>query len=340
MGQIRGTFINYALHNLRLALLSPLVAIFLAQRYVSGKSKPGWAERWGHLPSAFHASPDSRPRLWIHAVSAGEVVAAVPILRELRELLPDHDLFLSVVTPAGHEMAEQQASPFINGLFYFPFDAPWVARSVVETIRPQVFVSLESEMWPNLLHELKRHGCRTVMVNGRISEQSYHRSRKWAHSLFRWMLGNMDRLLVQSAADEKRIRDLGDLTEPNRVLVVGNSKFDQEIARLSEEQCRELRLSLHLPATAPVFVAGSTRSAEEEAQVIAAYQTMRAQFPDLCLIIAPRQIDRAPELATAMQSAGLSPLLRSELKEEKEKRREGEEETDRNREQGTGNRRN
>lgn len=290
---------------------------FLAQRYVSGKSRPGWSERWGHLSLALHANTNSRSRIWVHAVSAGEVVAAVPILRELRELLPTHDVLFSVVTPAGHEMAEQQARPYINGLFYFPFDLPWVVRSVVNALKPQVFVSLESEMWPNLLHELKRQGCHTVMVNGRISEQSYRRSRKWARSLFRWMLGNMDRLLVQSPSDAQRIRELGNLTESGRVVVVGNSKFDQEIARLTPEQCCELRTELNLPATAPVFVAGSTRSEEEDAQVIAAYQTMRAQFPDLCLIIAPRQIDRAGELATAMQAAGLSPFQRSEMKAEK-----------------------
>ena len=276
------------------------------------------------MPTALHSGSGSRPRIWVHAVSAGEVVAAVPILRELRELLPTHDLLFSTTTPAGHEMAEQQAKAYIDGLFYSPFDLPWVTRRVVETIRPQVFVSLESELWPNLLHELKRQGCRTVMVNGRISEQSYRRSRKFAHSLFRWMLGNMDRLLMQSAPDAQRILELGQLNAPDKIMVVGNSKFDQKIARLDEEQCRELRRNLHLPETAPVFVAGSTRSAEEEAQVIAAYQTMLAQVPDLCLIIAPRQIDRAPELAAAMQSAGLSPVLRSEMQEKKKRRKEEE----------------
>ncbi len=279
------------------------------------------------MPSALHSGASSRPRIWVHAVSAGEVVAAVPILRELRALLPTHDLLFSTTTPAGHEMAEQQAKPYIDGLFYFPFDLPWVTRRVVETIRPQVFVSLESELWPNLLHELKRQGCRTVMVNGRISEQSYRRSRKFAHSLFRWMLGNMDRLLMQSAPDAQRICELGQLNASDKVTVIGNSKFDQKIARLDEEQCRELRRNLYLPETAPVFVAGSTRSAEEEAQVIAAYNTMRQQVPDLCLIIAPRQIDRAPELAAAMQSAGLSPVLRSETRGDKETRRQGDKET-------------
>jgi 3-deoxy-D-manno-octulosonic-acid transferase len=275
------------------------------------------------LPAELHAGPNSRPRVWVHAVSAGEVVAAVPILREMRALLPDHDIVLSVITPAGHEMAEQQALPFLDGLFYFPIDLPWVARRVVEIIRPRVFVGLESDMWPNLLHELKRHDCRTVMVNGRISEHSFQRTRKIAGSLYRWMLSNMDRLLMQSALDAQRVRELGHLTEPGRVTVLGNSKFDQEIARLSPQQTLALRRSLRLPDEAPVFVAGSTRSAEEEAHVVAAYKTMRGQVPDLCLVIAPRDIDRAPELSEAMRVAGLSPLRRSEIKAEGEEKAEG-----------------
>src|SRR5260221_12827273 len=105
-----------------LLLASPLVAAVLAQRYFSGKSKPGWEERWGRLPGALQWRPGGRPRCWIHAVSAGEVVAAVPILRELRTRLPEYDLLFSVLTPAGWEMAAQQAKPYVDGVFYFPFD--------------------------------------------------------------------------------------------------------------------------------------------------------------------------------------------------------------------------
>ena len=94
----------------------------------SGKSRPGWGERWGRLPAALHAESSSMPRVWIHAVSAGEVVAAVPIVRELRSLLPEFELLFSVTTPAGMDMANQQARLFVDHLFYFPFDLPWVVR--------------------------------------------------------------------------------------------------------------------------------------------------------------------------------------------------------------------
>ena len=254
-----------------------------------------------------------RPRIWIHAVSAGEVVAAVPILRELRHRLPDYEIVFSVITPAGHEMAEQQALPYADTLFYFPFDLPWIVRRVVRQIRPQVFVSLESEMWPNLLHELKRQGAQTVLVNGRISEKNFERSQRFGKGLYRWMISNMDRLLMQSAADASRIRTLSGVQDTGRIAVIGNSKFDQEIGRLDAEQVKELRRRLKLPDTAPVFVAGSTRSPEEETEVIAAYKTLRHEMPDLCLVIAPRQITRAEELSTALQSAGFTAVRRSQI---------------------------
>lgn len=235
----------------------------------------------------------------------------MPILRELRARLPQDEILLSTITPAGHEMAEQQALKYVDGLFYFPFDLPWVARRVVRLIRPAVFVSLESEMWPNLLHELKRQGATTVLVNGRISEKNFQRVRgSFGGWLFRWMLSNMDRLLMQSRKDADRITAL---RAGSDVAVLGNSKFDQEIARLNQEQVRELRRDLKLPEDTPIFVAGSTRSAEEEAHVIAAYKRMRERYPDLCLLIAPRQIDRAAELTEAMVSAGLHPVRRTQL---------------------------
>ncbi len=304
--------VHYALYNLgAMTVGAPFIAAYLTQRYVSGKSRPGWAERWGRLPEELHSRPGGRRRLWVHAVSAGEVVAAVPILRELRLRLPHDEILLSTITPAGHEMAEQQALKYVDGLFYFPFDLPWVARRVVEIIRPAVFVSLESEMWPNLLHELKRQGATTVLVNGRISEKNFQRVRgRVGGWLYRWMLSNMDQLLMQSARDAERIGALG---AGQTVSVLGNSKFDQEIERLDATQVQRLRQELKLPEGAPVFVAGSTRSPEEEAQVLAAYKTMCEQFPELCLLIAPRQLDRAEPLTETMRAAGLEPVRRTQL---------------------------
>ena len=306
--------ISQFVYNALLLAASPILLLYLAQRFLSGKSRLGWRERWGEIPVLFNRHAHSKPRIWIHAVSAGEVVAAVPIIRELRALAPGFDLFLSVITPAGHEIATQQTSGLVDGIFFLPFDLPWVVGSVVKKIRPELFISLESELWPNLLQELKSIGAMTAMANGRISERSFERSSRYASWLFKWMLSNMDRALVQSSADAERIGQLaGGFADPLRVQVVGNSKFDQAITLLSPEEVGNLKLRMGFQDSSPIFIAGSVRSPEEEQIVLLAYIEMRNRFPDLCLLIAPRQIERAEELWKTMKSLGLNPVRRTQL---------------------------
>jgi 3-deoxy-D-manno-octulosonic-acid transferase len=303
----------YLVYNLCLAGLSPVLALYLAQRYVSGKSKPGWSERWGALPIDIGRRDPARRRVWVHAVSAGEVVAATPILRELRNELPEADIVFSVITPAGYDMARREALRYVNSIFYFPFDLPWVVRRVVHTIGTDLFVSLESDMWPNLLHELKRSGAQTMLVNGRITDASLKRIRRFGMPLFRWMTGNMDCLLMQSEADSRRMQELSPVSRQSNIAVFGNSKFDQDLPVTSPSERDALRASLGFGADSRIFIAGSTRSKEEEAIVLSAYSRMRAECPDLCLIVAPRKIDRAGELEEAMRGAGLQPVRKTRL---------------------------
>jgi 3-deoxy-D-manno-octulosonic-acid transferase len=201
----------------------------------------------------------------------------------------------------------------VNAIFYLPFDLPWVTARVARLLRPAVFVSLESEIWPNLLFALHRQGTKTVMVNGRISERSFRRSRR-VGMVFRWALRSLDQMLMQSEADAERIRILaGGTLALGRVVVLGNSKFDQAIQPLMPDAVLALRRALKFPDDTPIFVAGSTRSAEEEREVLFAYGKMREAFPSLCLLIAPRQMERAEEVADAVRSTGWTPVRRTQL---------------------------
>jgi 3-deoxy-D-manno-octulosonic-acid transferase len=295
--------------------LYPVIFFWQIWRYVSGKSKPGWRERWGGAPAEDAGSTGQRTGapVWVHAVSAGEVVAAVPILKELRTNLPNTPIVLSVTTPAGREMADQQAASIVDCIFYSPFDLPFVVSRVVNRLRPSAFVSLESEMWPNLLHRLKVSGCANVIVNGRLSERSHRRIVKFARPIFVWMLSNMTRVLVQGEADAARFRSLLPAERSTDVVVLGNSKFDQAIARLNSQERATLKQALKLPEASLVFLAGSTRSPEEEEVVISAYLQAKQRMPDLCLVIAPRQIDRAQELESRMRSHGLNPVRKTQI---------------------------
>ncbi len=313
----RKSSINYITYNVILTVLGPLIVILQAWRFFfSGKSRIGWQERRGRLSQEMMWKEGSKPRVWIHAVSAGEVVAAVPILRELKSRLPHHDLFLSTVTQAGRDIAEQQASPFVKHIFFAPFDLFPIVRRIVKAVNPVAFISLESEMWPNLLHCLQAHGVVNILVNGRISERSFKRIQKYGRSLFGWMLGNIDAILVQSEADAARFDVLCAEENPKKIRVLGNSKFDQEIKLLSDDEIDALRKQLHLPLDAPIFIAGSTRSEEEEVEVVSAYRQLLTEYTNLCLIVAPRQIHRGSSLMISFKNAGLNPILRSSLKQE------------------------
>jgi 3-deoxy-D-manno-octulosonic-acid transferase len=297
--------VSYFLYNLLLLLLSPVLAVILARRLLAGKSRAGWRERWGHLPEDMACK--TAPRLWVHCASVGEVVAATPILKLLRERLPEHEIVLSVITPGGLETA--QAAGLARAVFYAPFDIPWAVHRALRIVQPDVLVILETELWPNLLHHARRAGARVILVNGRISDRSFPTYRH-LRFLFRWTLGHFDRILVQTERDVERFRQIGG--DPARIAVFGNAKFDQAVERQNVEQVAALRRDLKLAEGAPVWVVGSTRLAEEERLVLAAYLQARESLPDLALIHAPRHIERAGEVADMMREAGLNPVRRTE----------------------------
>jgi 3-deoxy-D-manno-octulosonic-acid transferase len=273
-----------------------------------GKSREGWAERWGKLPEPLRKRGGRR--VWVHAASVGEVMAATPILKEYQERRPQDDIVLSVITPGGHEVASSLVGKLISAVFYAPFDAPPAVNRAVRIVRPDVFVNLETELWPNLLHGVRRAGARLILVNGRISDRSFG-SYKRLRGFFRWVLGQFDRIMAQTEEDEKRFRAIG--AEATRVEAAGNAKFDQMPRPLSPDDVATLRRDLRIPAGAPVWVVGSTRVLQEEQQAIAAYIQARQSLPDLVLIHAPRHIERAAELESAMRAAGLTPVRRTQM---------------------------
>src|SRR5579872_1890046 len=149
----------------------PVLGAYLGGRLIRGKSREGWGERWGHLPDRW--APKTAPRLWVHAASVGEVVAATPILRAYKERHSDHEIVMSVITPGGHEVASNLVGSLVDAVFYCPFDIPTAVRRAVRKVHADVFVGLETELWPNLLYHVRRSGARTVLINGRISDRSF-----------------------------------------------------------------------------------------------------------------------------------------------------------------------
>jgi 3-deoxy-D-manno-octulosonic-acid transferase len=276
---------------------------FLWKGRASGKYLRTFRERMGRLP--VYLNLDGDRSIWIHAVSVGEVLAARPLVPALRERFPGHRLFLSTTTLTGNEVAKKSVRG-LDGLFFAPFDFPHAVRRALEVVNPSLLVLVETELWPNLIHEASRRGARVALVNGRVSPRSFPRYRR-VRRLLSGVLSEVDLFLMQGEPHAERIRAM--TAPPERVKVTGNLKFDAVEAGRPPE--RTVRL-LHGGSPRPLWVAGSTMPGEEEL-VLRAFHRVRERVPHARLLLAPRHPERFPEVPGLIESAGFRCLRRSAL---------------------------
>ncbi len=250
------------------------------------------------------ASKDRRPRIWVHAVSVGEVVAASSIVKLLREAYPSSSIILSTGTETGRKMAEQIIKE-VDSYIYYPIDFPWTVQRVLRILRPHLFITVETEIWPNLLRAAKKMGTKTMLANGRISTSSfsrYHRTR----FVWRKVLGNFDIMSMISQLDADRISLMG--AEPEKIFVSGNSKYDTLIERANSESEMKIRKLLQIKPDEIVFLAASTHNGEEKI-IIKAYKNLLERFTHLILIIAPRHIGRVASVEKILRQEGFPDFI-------------------------------
>lgn len=276
--------------------LAALAAVLVPQ-YLSAKIKedPSLAERVRQnrliYPDNLWDPLKNRPVFWIHAASVGEAAAAAPILEEIRKLLPEAALAASLITHTGYATAKRLLAK-ADVLFYLPPDSQGNVRYLINKIQPSVFVAVETELWPNLLKELNDHECALVLANGRISDQS-HWGYPWLGPLLKDMLSRIDLFLMQSEQDADRIRDLG--AYPDRIIVTGNTKYDNPQPIWNEQIEEKWRKIFHLKSDEILWIAGSTH-AGEEGIILDIFSRLRDDFPNLRLLLAPRKIERSREI--------------------------------------------
>lgn len=291
----------YRLYSVVLGVLALLyLPVFLVRKVWRAGYPLAVRERlgWVRLPPA----PD---RVWVHAVSVGEVMAAIPLVRALRTRWPDIEVVVSTVTATGAQVARARL-PEAAHAFAFPLDLAGATRRAVRRVRPRCFIALETELWPNLLRALARAGVPAVLANGRISDRSYGRYRR-VRRLFRRVLDHVRLFAMQSEEDARRIVSLG--ARPERVVVTGNLKMETPPGEAGAgERWRRL---LHLDGVR-VLVAGSTHRGEEDA-VLNAFLTLRKTRPPLVLILAPRHPERADEVEALALARGLGVTRRSRI---------------------------
>jgi 3-deoxy-D-manno-octulosonic-acid transferase len=233
----------------------------------------------------------SKP-VWIHALSVGELLSCVPLVKQLREQLPARPLYLSVSTLAAYEIATEKAAAHIDGLFYYPYDLLLTVRRCLRKIRPALFLLIETDIWPGFLMEMRRLGVPCFLLNGRLSSRSF-RFYRLLSALFAPAFATFARVYPQSAEEAKRFLALG--VEAEKVCHTGNLKFDLRGPLPSSQMIVGLRQSLSLGEEDLVLLAGSTHRGEE-AMIRSAFLALRQLHPDLRLLIAPRHPNRAAEI--------------------------------------------
>ena len=256
--------------------------------------------------------------IWLHGASVGEMVALSPLVKEIKNTMPERKVLVSAVTVGGYDMA-RQILPEADAIINFPLDLPLVAESMVRRIRPGIFMMVETELWPNFLRAMRKRNIPVMMVNGRVSEKSaknYH----YLFSILRDMLNNINRFCMQSSIDAEYIIQLG--ADPEKVFVTGNTKFDQTYAEVSPDNLAAYKTELGLGEEAyPIIIAGSTHPSEEEA-VLTSFTALRKKYPQARLIIAPRKLNRIDEIKRLNTKFGYEMGYRSKLKEMKGRRPE------------------
>ena len=289
---------------LTLVALSPYL-VYQALRHRKYVGSLG--QRLGYLPVSFNLDGDDS--IWVHAVSVGEVLAARPLIAELRRRYPRLRLFLSTTTLAGQQLARQGVTD-VDGVLYFPFDWAFSVRRTLDHVKPRLFVMIETEIWPNLLRECRRRGIPTVLVNGRISYRSFPRYRL-IRPLFRHVLADVDRFCVQGGEAARRLEELG--ADPARITVTGSLKFDALDVLPTPGRGRERVLRFfRMSANRPVLVAGSTLKGEEAA-IVRAFNRLRTGGSNPLLVLAARHPERFAEVERLCRSEGLSTVRRTDL---------------------------
>ena len=291
-------FLNFAY----VALLLAVSPVLLYRRWVLGKYRDGWAEKlWGQLPDR----SGSKPCLWLHAVSVGEVLQLRPMMKLLATQRPDWDFVITTTTRTGLDVAKKEYPQ--HTVCYFPLDFSWATHRAISRIKPSAIVLVELELWPNFVLTANRLGIPLALINGRVSEKSFRGYRR-IRPLIARLLRGFDLLAAQNDEYSERLLTLG--APRDRLHVTGSIKFDGAHSDRSNPKTAELREFFELQPEEKVFIAGSTQ-APEESFALDTWQALRSEFPNLRLILVPRHKERFEEVAALVASRGLNLRRRS-----------------------------
>ncbi|EOB4258986.1 lipid IV(A) 3-deoxy-D-manno-octulosonic acid transferase [Vibrio vulnificus] len=289
------------LYTLLLALAAPLLLFGL---YRSKPNKPKFGQRWKeHFGITPKLVGQNQP-LWIHAVSVGESLAAIPLIKAIKEKTPDQVIVVTTTTSTGAEQIEKLGNLVEHR--YMPIDFAFAVRGFLKAINPAKMLIIETELWPNTLATVHKANIPVIVVNARLSEKSQQNYAK-VQPLFNLIHPCLSKVLCQSQADADRFTQLGVPT--NKLCVTGSIKFDIHISDEIKHQGAELRTLLGQQR--PVWIAASTHKGEDE-QVLDAHRQVLETHPNALLILVPRHPERFDSVFELCQTQGFETVRRTQ----------------------------
>ncbi|MFJ2546240.1 lipid IV(A) 3-deoxy-D-manno-octulosonic acid transferase [Pseudomonas sp. NPDC087612] len=275
---------NRTLYTLLFHLGLPLVALRL---FLRSRKAPAYGQRIAER-FACKLPAMARGGIWVHAVSVGESIAAAPMIRALLQAYPQLPITITCMTPTGSERVRAMFAdePRIQHC-YLPYDLPWAAGRFLDHVQPRLAVIMETELWPNHIHQCAKRGIPVALANARLSERSARGYARFA-GLTRPMLAEMSLIAVQTETEAQRFRQLG--ARPECVQVTGSIKFDLSIDEQLLPRARALRERWQA-GQRPVWIAASTHEGEDPI-ILAAHRQLREHHADALLILVPRHPER------------------------------------------------
>jgi 3-deoxy-D-manno-octulosonic-acid transferase len=288
-------------------VLLALLPSFLYRMLKRGKYRHKFGQRFGIYSSRVRRKLSRGGWTWVHAVSVGEVLIALKLIREMRTRDPQLPVVLSTTTSTGYALASKEVGENLEAI-YNPLDFFWTARRAVRLIRPRRLILVEAEVWPNLTAEAKAQGAILALANARLSVRSESRYRA-IRPLAKRIFNQLDLLCVQEPADARRWRRLG--VDTRKILCTGSIKFDDQTDdRRTPQDFRKILADLGVEESAPIVLAGSTHSGEESVlgEIVI---RLKREFPNLFYVVVPRHAERWKEVREQLEKRGLRVAVRA-----------------------------
>ncbi len=291
----------------RLLFLPALLV--LSPRYLLRMRKRGgygahFSQRFGAHPRRTAHGSEAAPRVWLQAVSVGEMLAIGPLLEGLQQ--DGVEVYLTTTTSTGFKVANDRYRSLTVGIGYFPVDWWWFSARAWARIAPDLMILTEGERWPEHLFQAARRGVPVMSVNSRLSDRSFARMQR-NQAAARLMTRGITRFMPVSAQDAARLAALG--VAPECITTTGNIKLDVRIPLLSSEERKQLRGELGL--VEPLVMLGSSTWPGEEVALVQAWQTARAAGVRCSLLIVPRHAERRAEIESVLVASGVRFHFRS-----------------------------